>query len=143
MDCAIPSSQAETDAGKLLAVVTYKTIYRPTAGKMMTLSFGLGKAILVIAIIGLPTFREWKLVLDVSENRVTLKLLGIYFDIAYQHAVPGFPDGIAFSKADFFRLSRQNVTGKSFATQAAMGNNEIKVVINPNSNECTAIGSDL
>ena len=96
MDFALPSSQAEKDADKFSAVVTYKTRYHNAAGKVVTLSFGIGKAITVNANIGLPTFREWSLVLDVSENRVTSKLLGIYFDIVYQHAAPGFPDGVTF-----------------------------------------------
>ena len=83
-------------AGKLLAVVAYKIRYHTAAGKTVILSFDLGEAITVDAIKGLPTFREWSLVLDVSENRVTSKLLGIYFDIVYQHAAPGFPDGVTF-----------------------------------------------
>ena len=36
----------------------------------MTLSFGLGDAISVNAIIGLPTFREWKIVLDVDDKKI-------------------------------------------------------------------------
>ena len=68
LDCDVPTSDAEKETNKLSSVVTYKTRYYKKDGTMMTLSFGLGEKILVNVIIGLPTFREWQLVLDVDES---------------------------------------------------------------------------
>ena len=58
LDCAVPSADADMVANKSTAVVTYKTRYTDNDGKPVTLSFGLGKAIKVNAIIGLPTFKS-------------------------------------------------------------------------------------
>ena len=57
-----------------------------TASAPVELSFGLGKAIKVNAIIGLPTFKQWKLILDLDANRATSKILGVYFDLCLEHA---------------------------------------------------------
>ena len=56
--CAIPSAEADKQKNKLTAVVTHKTRYFSKQGKRVTLSFGLGLAIEVNTIIGLPTFCE-------------------------------------------------------------------------------------
>ena len=119
LDCAIPTSNAEKDKGKLSSVVTYKTRYHKEDGTMMTLSFGLGEDILVNAIIGLPTFREWQLVLDISENRVFSKMLNLSFDLSFQHAATGLLDSINFTKDDFVRPIRPNPSGQALVTQLA------------------------
>ena len=49
----------------------------------MTLSFGLGEPIKINTIVGLPTFKKWKLVLDVADAKVTSRLLDVYFDICF------------------------------------------------------------
>ena len=77
----------------------------------MTISFGLGEAITVNTILGLPTFCDLKLVLDIDDSCVTSKVLGIYFDLCFQHAATGFPTGVTFSKKDFVRPPRQTTTG--------------------------------
>ena len=89
---------------------------------MMTISFGLGEAIKVNAILGLPTFRDLKLVLDVDDSRVTSKVLGIYFDLCFQHAATGFPEGVTFSKKDFVRPPRKTTTGLSLLAHCATTN---------------------
>ena len=61
LDCAIPSSDTEKEAWKLMAVVIYKTRYEYSDGKMVKLSFGLGDEIAVNAIIGLHIFKNGKL----------------------------------------------------------------------------------
>ena len=81
LDCAVPSVDASVISNQLTAVVTYKTRYVDTAGAPVELSFGLGQAIKVNAIIGLPTFKTWKLILDLEANRATSKILGVYFDL--------------------------------------------------------------
>ena len=54
LGCAVPTSDTEKETDKLSSVVTYKTRYH----KKMTLSFGLGKKILVNTIIDILTFKE-------------------------------------------------------------------------------------
>ena len=71
LDCAIPSADSSAISNQLTAIVTYKTRYVDTAGAPVELSFGLGKAIKVNVIIGLPTFKTWKLILDLEANRAT------------------------------------------------------------------------
>ena len=77
----------------------------------MTISFGLGESISVNAIIGLPTLKEFKMVLDVDSGIATSKLLNKDFKLSFQHAASGFPDGIVFDKADFVRPRRPTTTG--------------------------------
>ena len=110
LDCAIPTSEAKKDNGKLSAVVIYKTCYINRNGSRMLLSFGLWKVIRVNAIIGLPTFRKWKLVLDIDDGQVTSKSVGAYFDWCFQYAASGFPEGVSFDKRDFTRPTYQNHT---------------------------------
>jgi len=64
LDCAVPSTVARNDSGKFSAIVAYKTRYNDASGKIMTLAFGLGGANTVNVIIGGPTIRKWKLVLN-------------------------------------------------------------------------------
>ena len=93
-DCAVSNSESNKNCNKLTAVVTYKALHFNSADKKMTISFGLGKSVSVNAIIGLPTLREWRMVLDVDRGIASSKLLNINFDLAFQHATSGFPDGI-------------------------------------------------
>ena len=69
--------------------------------KLCNCLFGLGATIKVNAIIGLPISKEWKVVLDKDEQRVSSKAIGIYFDLLFQHAVTGFPDGDLFGRSTF------------------------------------------
>ena len=75
LDCIVPQSKAEKTTGKLTTVVTYKTWYVDNDGNILTLSFGLGVSIIVNAIVGLPIFRKWKLILDVDGGKASSKLL--------------------------------------------------------------------
>ena len=99
--CAVPSADSKKNENKLTAVVTYKTRYFTKEGKRVTLSFGLGLGIKVNAIVGLPTFREWRLILDLDSNQVTSKLLGLIFDLTFNHAATGFPEGVTFNTSQF------------------------------------------
>jgi hypothetical protein len=49
----------------------------------MTISFGLGESISVNAIIGLPTLKEFKMVLDVDSGIATSKLLNKDFKLSF------------------------------------------------------------
>ena len=117
LDCAVPTSAAEKEASKLSAVVTYITRYNDASGKPVTLSFGLGDDVTVNAIIGIPTFRAWKLILDISEDRAVSKLLNLFFDLDYKHAATGLPQGIKFERKDFVRPTRPNPIGKALVTR--------------------------
>ena len=122
LDCAVPQSEAEKTTGKLTAVVTYKTRYMDEQGKRLTLSFGLGAAIRVNAIIGLPTLRKWKIVLDIDGKIASSKLINCYFDLKFQHAATGFPEGITFDPSSFVRPNQLTGTGLALLAQAAVEN---------------------
>ena len=64
----------------------------------MTILFALGELVRVNAILGLPTIKEWKLVLDVDDGKAMSKVLGIYFDLDFQHAAQDFPKGVSLKK---------------------------------------------
>ena len=77
LDCAVPTSIDNEHSNKLTAVVTYYTRYKLQDGTNATISFGLGKHVQVNAIIGLPTIRLWKLVLDLDDNKFYSKVLNL------------------------------------------------------------------
>ena len=104
-------------ANQLIAVVTYKTRYTDNYGKPITLSFGLGKVIKVNAILVLPTFKQWKIILDLDTNRTTSKHLGVYFDLCFQHAAQGLPPNVKFNVTHFIRPARQGHTGLALLTK--------------------------
>ena len=58
LDCVVPSADASAICNQLTAVVTYNTRYADSASAPVELSFGLGKAIKVNAIIDFPTFKN-------------------------------------------------------------------------------------
>ena len=87
--------------------------------KPVTLSFGLGTAIAVNAIIGLPTFKKWKLILDLDAERATSKSLNVYFDLCFEHAARGLPKDVTFDSKQFIRPARQNATGLALLTRCA------------------------
>ena len=122
LDCAVPQSEAEKTTGKLTAVITYKTRYRDNEGKKLTLSFGLGASIRVNAIIGLPTLRKWKMVLDINGGIASSKLINCYLDLKFQHAATGFPKGIALNPSTFVKPNKYTGTGLALLAQAAAAN---------------------
>ena len=138
MYCAVPSLLADKEASKLTDIVTYKTRYTDVNGKMLTISFGLGDSISVNTIIGLPTFRAWELVLNLSSNRVSSKLLDVDFDLSYQHAATGLPSTVTFDTSDFIQPVRSTKIGTMLSTQvdstnepeSSLTNNDNIVVLN-------------
>ena len=110
LDCAVTSADANKVENKLTAVVTYKTRCTDNYGKHITLSFGLGKAIKVNAIIGLPISKHSKIILDLDTNRVTSKHLGVYFDLCFQNAAQGLPPNVKTNDTNFIRPARQSHT---------------------------------
>ena len=45
------------------------TMYQDKEGNKITISFGLGLAIKVNEMVGIPTFRKWKLTLELDTNK--------------------------------------------------------------------------
>ena len=99
--------------GKLTAVATYKTRYVDRNSNKLILSFRVGALIRVNAIIRLPTFHEWKILLDIDNKQASSKVLNCYFDLCFQYAATGFPQGITFDPSTFVRLHRPTITGLS------------------------------
>ena len=69
LNCAIPSDNSDLD-NNLIPVVTYNRHCTLSDGNCATLISGIQRAISVNAIVGHPTFKKWKLLLDVSEQHV-------------------------------------------------------------------------
>ena len=122
LDCAVPVSNQDDNSNKLTAVVTYKTRYVDKSGKKLTISFGLGESISVNAILGLPTIKSLKLVLDIDGGRAISKVLDIYFDLVFQNAASGFPAGVSFDKKDFKRPPVKNDSGLALLSRIASSN---------------------
>ena len=130
LDCAVPVSKSDTTSNKLTAVVRYKTRYTDPEGNNLMIAFGLGESVSVNAIIGLPIFKKWKLILDVDAARVTSKLLDVYFNLTFQHAASGFPPGISFRPADFFIPARENNVGLTLLSRIASATTtEVKTTV--------------
>lgn len=100
---------SDFETGKLTAVVTYYTRYK-NDGKAVTISFGLGDSIAVNGIIGLPTLREWKMVLDIDEGIAYSKLLNLKWSMEFIDASQGLPEGVVFSEKDFVPPNRSLAT---------------------------------
>ena len=127
LDCAVPSADYSAISNQLTAVVTYKTRYVDTAGAPVELSLGLGKAITVNAIIGIPTFKTWKLILNLEANRATSKTLGVYFDLCFEHAAKRLPKDVIFDSINFVRLPRPSPTGLALLTQCTTALSDEKI----------------
>ena len=100
-------------------MVTYITNYVKPDGSNMKLSFGLGESISVNAIIGLPTLKEWKMVMDMDSGIATSKLLRQEFPLTFKHAASGFPDGVTFVQDEFVRPLRHTPSGLALLYQAS------------------------
>ena len=113
LDCAVPTADAaDSLEGKLTAVVTYRTRYVLPSGEPATLKFGLGKDITVNAIIGLPTWTEWGLALDLHNKRCTSAILNLWFHVQFGDAATGLPPSANFSSKDFVRPSQPTAEGE-------------------------------
>lgn len=100
---------SDFETGKLTAIVTYYTRYTVN-GKALTISFGLGDSIAVNGIIGLPTLREWKMVLDIDEGIAYSKLLNLRWNMEFIDASQGLPQGVSFTEKDFVPPNRSLAT---------------------------------
>ena len=113
----MPSSLADKEASKLTDIFTYKTSYTYGNKKMIIISFGLVDSISVNTVIVLPTFRSQELVLDLSADHVSSKLLDVNFDLSYQHVATGLPRTVTFDAIDFIRPIRSTKIGTILSPQ--------------------------
>lgn len=99
-------SAQNVDVGKLTAIITYKTRYPAPADKI---SFGLGKSVGVNSIIGLPTLKDWGMILDIAGDRVFSTKLSLQWDMIYTNASCGLPKDVTFTHAEFVRPGNSTV----------------------------------
>jgi hypothetical protein len=81
---AINQAKECGEEGKLFAVVVYNTMYESTNGGGIKFAFALGHDVSVNTIIGLPTLKGLKGILDVVESKFTCHLIGTVFPIEYK-----------------------------------------------------------
>ena len=113
LDCAIPTADDITSLdGKLTAVVEYQTRYKLLCGKPATLKFGLGKDVQVNAIVGMPTWKAWGLILDLHNDRCHSAILNLWFPVLFGDAASGLPPSVKFSSSDFVRPSQPTTEGQ-------------------------------
>ena len=62
------------------------------------------------------------MVLDIDGRIASSKLINCYFDLKFQHAATGFPEGITFDPSSFVRPNRPIGTGLALLAQAAAAN---------------------
>ena len=112
LDCAVPTADSkESLDGKLTAVVTYFASYKLKDGSPALLKFGLGKDIKVNAIVGLPMWRSWQLILDLYHNKYISPTLGLWFPLLFDDAASGLPSHISWDSSQFVRSSKASCLG--------------------------------
>lgn len=116
------------DCGKLTAIITYKTRYPAPADKI---SFGLGKSIGVNGIIGLPTLKDWGMILDVAGDRVFSTQLGLQWEMIYTNASRGLPDNVTFNHSDFVRPNTPTATSIDTAAEEDTIDTEANILESP------------
>ena len=104
LECAVQDlERVENEQGKLTAIVRYLTPYTDTENKPILISFGLGSGVAVRSILGKPTLKAWQCVIDFGSNKLIAPTLQRRFNLEYEEAQYGLPDGIEFQKTDFQR----------------------------------------
>ena len=96
LHCAVEDlAVMESIHGNLKAIVLYWLWYGMT-GKKVLLSFGLGDSIAVNSIVGVPTIKSWKTVLDFTSDTLLVKGLNTEFLLVYEATKHGLPPGVEF-----------------------------------------------
>lgn len=104
LECAVQAvKKIEEEHGKLTAIVRYFTPYTYADGSPVLLSFGLGAGVAVRSILGKPTLKAWNCVIDFGANKFIAHGIQRRFDIEYEEARQGLPDGVQFTREDFQR----------------------------------------
>ena len=132
LDCAVPIETSDPLSGKLTAVVEYYTWYVTADNKPVTIAFGLGKTVLVNAIIGLPTIKQWRCVMDFEKDQCIAKNLKLLFPLIYNHAAVGLPPSVKFTSDSFIRPPTTKSIGHSFYMQTMEPDLETTDMTSPN-----------
>ena len=88
--------------GKLTAIVRYWICYTKN-GKQEVLCFGLGDNVAVNSLVGIPTIKAWKCLLNFDKGALNVRGLNTQFPLIYESTKHDFPPGIIFSPYDFIR----------------------------------------
>ena len=83
-------------AGKLTAIVTYKTRYVYENYKSVNLSFGLFRDVAVNAIIGKPTLKTWRCIVKSDSDYLISIQIHTKFPMTYKIVNSGMPPSIKF-----------------------------------------------
>lgn len=110
------STATDFQSGKLTALVRYRTRYQEANGKRQILSFGLGDSVAVNGLIGLPTLRAWKMVIDLEAGVAYSKSMCLKWKMEFNDAARGLPEDVHFEKSDFIRPSVPTSDGTVLAT---------------------------
>ena len=119
LDCAVPIAHDDSLSDKLTAVVTYYTQHKTADGEPVIISFGLGKSVLVNTIVGIPTIKKLKMVIDYDEDKCLSKALKLWFPLCYKEAATGLPPHINFNYEDFVRPQTHPPTTSQYLLCAA------------------------
>ena len=80
-------------------------------GDPFVLKFGLGTDIQVNSIVGLPTWRDLGLVLDMHDNRCISKCLSLWFPLLFDDAASGLPSNVTWDSSMFVRPPKTSAAG--------------------------------
>ena len=116
--CAVEDlAKTESMYGKLNAIVRYWLRYK-NDGKNVILSFDLGASVTVNSIVGIPTIKAWKYLLDFECDELIARGLKNKFPLVYKATKHGMPPGVMFNATDFARLNGTTQTATSLLTNA-------------------------
>ena len=62
------------------------------------------------------------MILDIDGGTASSKSINCYFDLKFQHATTGFPEGITFNLSKFVRPNKSTGTGLALLAQAVAAN---------------------
>ena len=99
--------------GNLTAIVTNKTRYVDDNDNKVNLLSGLCRDVAVNAIIGKPTLKNWKCIVNFDSDYLNSNRLYTKFMMTYKTANSGMPLGIKFDIKDFKQPERLNLEGKA------------------------------
>ena len=109
-------STANFENGKLTALVRYHTRYINDKKEHELLSFGLGHGIAVNGLIGLPTLRAWKMVIDLDDNKMYSKSMQLRWDMEFLDAARGLPSDVTFDPDQFVRPKAPTKEGSTLSS---------------------------
>ena len=105
--CAVEDEQRnnsrDDNKGKLTAIVRYWTQYKNKDGSREVISFGLGEDIAANSLLGLPTLKRWKALIDLEDESLIARSIQTTFKMESKPSKPGLPANVTFYEKDFKR----------------------------------------